>query len=140
MQKSPELLKERGFKNLLCIFYFNKEIFLERIKNNKFDNFTASYYLTIRKKAKEGYKSISDVSSDLFLDYINNESLCYKQEYLNNENYNNNNDDNNDINYKNEYNSRVDSRISHPDGIIYFEAMDKLSCQNSLRGQILNSY
>lgn len=42
------------------------------VKNNKFDEFNALYYLVMKKMERKGYDSISDLSSDKFKDYITN--------------------------------------------------------------------
>ena len=42
----------------------------ESVKNNKFNEFNALYYLVMKKMIKNGYESISDLSSEKFKDYI----------------------------------------------------------------------
>ena len=59
----------------------NREEIIEKIRKNKHDAITTSYYLCVRKKMNEKKESISDFGSKIFIDYISN--------------YNNNNDSNN---------------------------------------------
>lgn len=54
---------------------------ISKIETNKFDNFTAIYYLTLKKIVKCGYKSISDLKSEVYIEYINS-TRCIKDEYL----------------------------------------------------------
>ena len=76
----------------------NKEI-IEKIKtsviNNKFNEFNALYYLVLKKMERKGYKSISDLSSDKFKNYIaKNDPFCetiYKLEKTYNYNHKNSN-------------------------------------------------
>ena len=118
--------------NKICN-YFNKETFLSRIKSNKFDNFTASYYLTIKKKAKEGYISVSDVSCELFLEYINNEQLSYKQLSYISDKYQSNN---NDCNISNSNINSVDNN-----NIAYFnDIKDNLIRDNIHRHSTINTF
>ena len=42
----------------------------ESVKNNKFNEFNALYYLVMKKMINNGYESISDLSSELFKKYI----------------------------------------------------------------------
>ena len=90
-----------------------REKIKESVKNNKYNEFNALYYLVLKKMKKNGHISISDLSSDKFKYYINhyepmNETvLVYKQKklsnyaltknnYINiNRSYNNNNLSNN---------------------------------------------
>ena len=79
------------------------------ILNNKHNDITTLYYLFLQKKINSNMKSVADLKSDLFKEYINNKNnILYK------ENYNSNNDKNNlnqnnkeiakDINNKTNYN------------------------------------
>ena len=47
------------------------------VKNNKFNEFNALYYLVMKKMERNGYESISDLSSNKFKNYITNfDPLC----------------------------------------------------------------
>ena len=50
---------------------FNPEECRELLLNNKFCSLTSIYYLCLKKYVREGGKSISDLESDLFENYIN---------------------------------------------------------------------
>ena len=73
---------------------FNNEEIIEKIKdsvkNNKHNEFNALYYLVLKKKKKNGYESVSDLSSDKFKNYIinninkNDSIFVYKQKKLSN--------------------------------------------------------
>ena len=52
-------------------FGFNPEECKELLLKNKFCSLTSIYYLCLKKYIKEGGKSISDLESDLFEEYIN---------------------------------------------------------------------
>ena len=75
------------------------------ILNNKHNDLTTLYYLFLLKKINSNIKSVADLKSDLFKEYIKN-----KNNYINKENCNtNNNNQNNkemikDINNKTNYN------------------------------------
>jgi serine/threonine protein kinase len=56
-------------------YNLNKEEIRENIMNNKFNSNTATYYLTVKKTIRDGKKSISDLQSESFLEYINNEYI-----------------------------------------------------------------
>ena len=51
---------------------FNPEECRDLLLKNKFCSLTSIYYLCLKKFVKEGGKSISDLESDLFEEYINN--------------------------------------------------------------------
>ena len=79
----------------LCVTY-NKdknEVF-DSVRNNKHDSNSALYYLLVKKLKKKGFKSVSDLCSDDFIDYILDEHNLINQEE-NNDN-NDNIDDNGD--------------------------------------------
>ena len=50
---------------------FNPEECRELLLKNKFCSLTSIYYLCLKKYVKEGGKSISDLESDLYEEYIN---------------------------------------------------------------------
>ena len=65
----------------LCVTY-NKdknEVF-NSVRNNKHDSNSALYYLIIKKLKRKGFKSISDLCSDEFIDYILDENNLVHQE------------------------------------------------------------
>ena len=74
--------------------YFNNnekiEEIKESVKNNKCDEFSALYYLVMKKMVRNGYESISDLSSNKFKNYINDtevkneSSIIYKQKTISN--------------------------------------------------------
>ena len=53
-------------------FGFDKEECKNLLLNNKFCSLTSIYYLCLKKFVREGGKSISDLESDLYEEYINN--------------------------------------------------------------------
>ena len=73
----------------LCVAYGADKNKIEySVKNNKYDEGSALYYLLVKKIAKKGFESISDLSSDAFIDFILDDyNLIIK-------NNNNNNNDN----------------------------------------------
>ena len=55
----------------LCVAYNNDRDKIENsVKNNKYDAGSALYYLLVRKITRKGFESVSDLSSDLFIDFI----------------------------------------------------------------------
>jgi 5'-AMP-activated protein kinase catalytic alpha subunit len=50
---------------------FNKEEARANILSNKHNQFTTTYYLLLKVKARQGGSSVSDLKSKLFYDYIN---------------------------------------------------------------------
>lgn len=66
--------------NLSC----NEEMitrFISRLIGNKFDDFTSAYYLTIKKWSAMGFSSISDLHSNIYLEYMNSPA-CVRDEIL----------------------------------------------------------
>ena len=57
--------------SLMKKYNFDNENITKSVLNNKHDTLTATYYLTLGKFLREGGKSNSDLSSKLYLDYIN---------------------------------------------------------------------
>ena len=71
----------------LCVTY-NKEkneVF-NSVRNNKFDSNSALYYLLIKKLKRKGFKSISDLCSDEFIEYILDEKNLVNQGQINDNN------------------------------------------------------
>ena len=93
----------------------------ESVKNNKYNELNALYYLVLKKMKKNGYISISDFSSDKFKYYINhiepkNETvLVYKQKKLSSYFL----QKNSDININRSYNNYLLSIPSCKNQIIY---------------------
>ncbi len=54
---------------------FDKDLCKNKILQNKFDSITTIYYLFLRRFIKEGGKSISDLSSEEFIEYIEAQNL-----------------------------------------------------------------
>ena len=55
----------------LCVAYNSDRDKIEySVKNNKYDAGSALYYLLVRKITRKGFESVSDLSSDLFIDFI----------------------------------------------------------------------
>ena len=55
----------------LCVAYNSDRDKIENsVKNNKYDSGSALYYLLVRKIVRKGFESVSDLSSDLFIDFI----------------------------------------------------------------------
>jgi 5'-AMP-activated protein kinase catalytic alpha subunit len=55
----------------LCVAYNSDRDKIEySVRNNRYDEGSALYYLLVRKITKKGFESISDLSSDLFIDFI----------------------------------------------------------------------
>lgn len=104
---------------------------ISKIQSNKFDNFTAVYYLTLKKLVKCGYKSISDLKSDLYIDYINSSS-CIKDEYLAEINKNNNLENEQNQNNLEENNYNMVMISDNESEYIYKDtARDKISYPSS---------
>ena len=55
----------------LCVAYnCDRDKIENSVRNNKYDSGSALYYLLVRKITRKGFESVSDLSSDLFIDYI----------------------------------------------------------------------
>ena len=74
--------------NMVKNYGFNPDECRDLLLKNKFCSLTSIYYLCLKKYVKEGGKSISDLESDLFEEYINN-----PENYINNKNDNKNNEE-----------------------------------------------
>ena len=64
-------------------FGIDCNIIIDNILNNYFNNITTTYNLLLKKKIKEGKKSVADLCSDLFIEYYNDEKN--KLNYFNND-------------------------------------------------------
>ena len=83
----------------LCVAYnADKNQVEESVKNNKYDSGSALYYLLVKKVIKKGFQSISDLSSDSFINFILDENNLIKRK---------NNKINNNIKTHNNYNPIV---------------------------------
>lgn len=69
IEPSPEAIGEGFiFKDKIQI----KQYIKKKIQDNKFENFTACYYLILKKHINNGGVSVSDLYSKLFLNFISN--------------------------------------------------------------------
>ena len=69
----------------ICVTYNkDKNNVINSIKNNKYDSNSALYYLLIKKLQKKGIKSISDMCSDEFIDFVLDENNLINKENNNN--------------------------------------------------------
>ena len=68
----------------LCVTYnFDKNKVIESVKENKFNSETSLYYLLIKKLIRKGYVSISDFSSDEFIDFVLDDNNVVEKELSN---------------------------------------------------------
>ena len=59
----------------LCVAYNSDRDKIEySVRNNKYDEGSALYYLLVRKITRKGFESVSDLSSSLFIDFILNDN------------------------------------------------------------------
>ena len=85
-----------------CVGYgYEKESILKSILNCKFDRNYSIYYLVLKKKVREGYRSCSDLFSIKFIDYINNKKNL-EEKVLKRNNNQKNHSSNNIIKVNNE--------------------------------------
>jgi 5'-AMP-activated protein kinase catalytic alpha subunit len=98
--------------NMVQEYGFDKEECRRLLLNNKFCSLTSIYYLILKKYVREGGKSISDLESDLFEEYINDNNNYIKDEtnIENKENKNSNNRQN-----KEEIKSEKDLKVKIKD-------------------------
>ena len=74
----------------LCVAYnADKEKVEQSVKNNKYDRGSALYYLLVKKIVKKGFQSISDLSSDAFIEFILNDENLIDRRKIKRNNYNN---------------------------------------------------
>ena len=96
--------------NIVQEYGFDKEECRRLLLRNKFCSLTSIYYLTLKKYVREGGKSISDLESDLFEEYINDTNNYIQQddnEGKAEEKKENNNINNNDNNKELEIKSEI---------------------------------
>ena len=94
---------------------FDKEECRQLLLKNKFCSLTTIYYLCLKKYLREGGKSISDLESDLYEQYINDEKNYKKEEKIENGENGENNKEKNKENCKEnckENNNNLDVRGS----------------------------
>ena len=95
--------------NMVQDYGFDKEECKKLLLKNKFCSLTSIYYLCLKKYVREGGKSVSDLESDLFEEYINDPNNYIQQEdnEKNKENKNlNNKEDNHEGKTEIELNSK----------------------------------
>ena len=74
----------------LCVTYnADKEKVEQSVKNNKYDRGSALYYLLVKKIIKKGFQSISDLSSNAFIEFILNDENLIDRRKIKRNNYNN---------------------------------------------------
>ena len=76
--------------NMIQAYGLDKETVRLRVQQNKFDAGTAMYYLLVKKAWSQGYESVSDLSSDDFIEFILDEDNYIQEQGSNEE------DDNDD--------------------------------------------
>ena len=83
----------------LCEQYgYDKKLVLENVEKCHYNKNSAVYYILLNKMKREGYRSISDLSSDEFLKYINNpKNLLLDDDNINDNDNNDNNDNDKNI-------------------------------------------
>ena len=64
-------------------FGISRNIIINNLLRNNFNNITTTYNLLLQKKIKNGKKSVADFCSDLYINYINNEKNKFS--YYNND-------------------------------------------------------
>ena len=70
---------DENILNMVQNFGFDKEECRNLLLNNKYCSLTSIYYLCLKKYVREGGKSISDLESDLYEEYINEPKNYIKQ-------------------------------------------------------------
>ena len=99
---------DENILNMVKDYGFDKEECRNLLLNNKFCSLTSIYYLCLKKYVREGGKSISDLESDLYEEYINNpknyinrnEDINEEKEIKNDKNKNKNKNKNGNNNDK----------------------------------------
>ena len=66
---------------------FDREKCKESIRDNKYDAYTAFYYLSLKQMSREGKSSISDLFSDEYVKYIKDSSNWDDSELINDSKY-----------------------------------------------------
>ena len=78
------------------------------VLDNKNNEDTALYYLLVKKLGREGKTSVSDLCSQKFIDFVNDEKNIIRKEFKNN---NNNNSKNLEIDLNNKENNKKENKI-----------------------------
>ena len=100
----------------LCVAYNGDKDKIEKsVKNNKYDRGSALYYLLVKKIRKKGFQSISDLSSDAFIEFILDDDNLMNRRIIKRNNYNR--DEINDLLEKNNPLNTID--IFNNEFIIY---------------------
>lgn len=109
--------------NMVEQYGFDKEKCRYNLDHNVFDSITCVYYLCLRKHIAMGGKSISDVDSDLFEEYITN------QRYMKEKEFNNESSSDSDIvdNNNEEYDVN-DNEGNEYEGVVKKKSANNLRC------------
>ena len=96
----------------LCVTYnADRDKIENSVKNNKYDKGSALYYLLVKKITKKGFQSISDLYSDLFIEFIlDKNNLIINKNYFE-RNYSikkSSRNKNKDFNYRNNNSLNID--------------------------------
>ena len=102
---------DENILNMVKDFGFDKEECRNLLLNNKFCSLTSIYYLCLKKYVREGGKSISDLESDLYEEYINNPKNYLNQDKNRDKAINNNKEIKNEKNKNNKYISKNSNNI-----------------------------
>ena len=74
----------------LCVTYnADKDKIENSVRNNKYDKGSALYYLLVKKITKKGFQSISDLNSDLFIEFILDNNNLILNNNINKRNFSN---------------------------------------------------
>ena len=116
---------------------YNKLKVKQSIIDNKFDSNYAIYYILLNKKINEGFKSISDLKSEVYLNYIKTENNLIK-----NSNENKGNEGSNKINKsenKNRKGRKIKSKkIYNNEKITIVDQMLKMDSRNMIKENFTN--
>ena len=101
---------DENILNMVKDFGFDKEECRNLLLNNKFCSLTSIYYLCLKKYVREGGKSISDLESDLYEEYINDPNNYINRDKDKDKGINNNKEIKNEKN-KNKFISKNSNNI-----------------------------
>ena len=74
---------DQNILNLCCAYNADKDKIEKSVRNNKYDRGSALYYLLVKKTTKKGFQSISDLSSDDFIEFIlDDENLIKRKNFF----------------------------------------------------------
>jgi 5'-AMP-activated protein kinase catalytic alpha subunit len=75
-------IDQKVIKN--CEYYgYNKDEVIDSVKKNKYDKNSACYYIIVKKFEMKRIESISDLFSEKYIDYINDEDNLLTEEEIN---------------------------------------------------------